>query len=392
MAEAPQHLGPEVDESTIRAIRRDLLRWYARHRRDLPWRAGTPSALAGDTPDPYHVLVSEAMLQQTQVATVIDYFQRFVAEFPTVHALAAADEQRVLRAWQGLGYYRRARHLHAAAKAIVERHAGAVPVNAEALATLPGVGPYTAGAIASIAFGQHAPILDGNVARVFARLFAIDQPIDATPTRQRLWALAADFAKGPNPGDANQALMELGATVCTPRSPRCLTCPVRTHCRAADRGQADQLPAKLPRRKATAVTHVVLAIPRPRNRKPQAPAYLFEQRDDHGLWAGMWQMPTCEDPDAQRDLPAWLACRHGLRVATLQELTTFTHATTHRTITFRVLLAPNPTGRLSTKGPPRQWATLDALDPLPLANPQRRIVTLLTEQPPNEPCLNEPRP
>jgi len=173
----PAPTDPPADPEAVRRLRRGLLRWYGRTRRDLPWRA--------DPPNPYHVLVSEAMLQQTQVATVVPYFHRFLAELPTLPDLAAADEQRVLRLWQGLGYYRRARHLHATARAIVEHHDGRVPDTPEALLTLPGVGRYTAGAVASIAFGRRAPILDGNAARVLARYFAVGEPIDRPATRRR---------------------------------------------------------------------------------------------------------------------------------------------------------------------------------------------------------------
>ncbi|MFW5682010.1 MAG: A/G-specific adenine glycosylase [Phycisphaeraceae bacterium] len=350
-------------------IRSDLLRWYRRCRRDLPWRAGTPSALAGDTPDPYHVLVSEAMLQQTRVATVVDYFHRFIEAFPTVRDLAAADEQRVLRLWQGLGYYRRARNLHAAAKAIVELHEGEVPDTVEALLGLPGVGPYTAGAIASIAFDRTAAILDGNVARVLARLHGIESPVDDTDTRKQLWQLAEQLAAGPSPGDVNQGLMELGATVCTPRSPQCLVCPLRDHCIANRDGRTEELPQRSPKRPPTAVVHTVLAI---RRRKE----FLFEQRSDDGLWAGMWQLPTWEvdvDTDEIADLAA---DRHGLAISPPVELDRFTHQTTHRTITFRVLLADTTAGRLKRGRPARCWRPLDRLDDLPLANPQRRAIEI----------------
>lgn len=366
MPSQPLHLVPGDHADTIRQV---LLRWYRRCRRDLPWRAGTPSALAGDTPDPYHVLVSETMLQQTRVATVVEYFHRFVEAFPTVRDLAAADEQRVLRLWQGLGYYRRARNLHAAAKAIVEHHAGQVPDTVEALRELPGVGPYTAGAIASIAFDQPAAILDGNVARVLARLHGIDTPIDQPATRKLLWQLAGRLATGPSPGDVNQGLMELGATLCTPRSPRCPACPLIDHCIAAREGRADELPRRLPKRKPTAVVHTVLAI---RRRK----AFLFEQRGDEGLWAGMWQLPTWETNVDAKEFPDLAADRHGLSVTPPVELERFTHQTTHRTITFRVLLAHTTAGRTRRKGPARCWRPLHRLDDLPLANPQRRAIEI----------------
>ena len=376
MPSKPRHPVSPPDPAAIRGV---LLDWYRRCRRDLPWRAGTPSALAGDRPDPYHVLVSEAMLQQTQVATVIDYFHRFLGAFPTVHDLAAADEQRVLRLWQGLGYYRRARHLHAAAKRIVDDHAGVVPDTVDALLQLPGVGRYTAGAVASIAYDRPAAILDGNVARVLARLHGIDDPIDAPATRDRLWALAGELADGESPGDVNQGLMELGATVCRPKSPACLTCPLRDHCAAARTGRAEALPHRLPKKKPAAVTHAVVAVERQGR-------FLFEQRGDGGLWAGLWQLPTLQfeaednrNQDAALALPGWFAERHGLGIEPPRQVDSFTHQTTHRTITFVLHHAPQPAGRLNRTGPARAWRRLDRLDDLPLANPQRKAVDLLRE-------------
>ncbi|MEZ6191711.1 MAG: A/G-specific adenine glycosylase [Phycisphaerales bacterium] len=211
---------PDADPR-VGKVRQRLLKWYDAHRRHLPWRADK-----SETPNPYHVLVSEAMLQQTQVATVIPYFNRFIEALPTVDDLAAADEQAVLRLWQGLGYYRRARNLHAAAKAIQQEHGGKVPDTIEALLKLPGVGRYTAGAIASIAYGRPAPILDGNVARVLARLFLIEQPVDAPKTRNTLWQLAEQLVPDKRAGDFNQAVMELGALVCTKVNPSCEACPL----------------------------------------------------------------------------------------------------------------------------------------------------------------------
>src|SRR5688572_3923564 len=207
---------------TSASFARRLLAWYDRHRRDLPWR---PDPKTGrPAPEPYHVLVSEAMLQQTQVATVIPYYHRFLARFPTVSDLANAPEQDVLRGWQGLGYYSRARNLQAAARAIVNEHGGELPRTIEDLLALPGVGRYTAGAVASIAFDVKAPIVDGNVARVLCRVDRIEtDPRDRT-TQQLLWRRAEEVLPKKRVGDFNSALMELGATVCTPKSPQCLIC------------------------------------------------------------------------------------------------------------------------------------------------------------------------
>src|SRR5687768_16089198 len=209
---------------------RRLLRWYDKCRRDLPWR---PDPAAGrPRVDPYHVLVSEAMLQQTQVATVVPYFNRFIARFPTLADLAGADEQEVLRLWQGLGYYSRARNLQAAARKVVAEYGGELPRERDRLLTLPGVGRYTAGAVASIAFDRRAPILDGNVIRVLCRIDKIQSDPRDRSTQDLLWRRAEEVLPARRAGAFNSALMELGATVCTPRSPQCLLCPVREHCEA----------------------------------------------------------------------------------------------------------------------------------------------------------------
>ncbi|MEX0654684.1 MAG: A/G-specific adenine glycosylase [Phycisphaeraceae bacterium] len=357
-------------------FRRRLLAWYDQHHRRLPWRLSPnpESRTPNPTPNPYHTLVSEAMLQQTQVATVVPYFHRFLEAFPTLEALAAAEEQQVLRLWQGLGYYRRARHLHAAAKAIVDRHAGRVPDTLDALLALPGVGRYTAGAVASIAFDRRVPILDGNVARVLARLFAVDEPIDQPTTRTALWELAEQVLPRQRVGDFNQALMELGALVCTPRQPQCLVCPLRGECAAREAGREAELPRRSPRKAPRAVRHVVAAIER-------GGRYLFEQRPSEGLWSNMWQLPTHEalDGEVADALPAWVAERYRLVCEAGEPCEPFTHQTTHRTIAFVVCPLRVNGGRLR---PGRGvWRKLDALDDLPLANPQRKVITMLRQTP-----------
>jgi len=360
---------------SVRALRRALLGWYRKHHRALPWRAapgGThgPEAVGVHAVNPYHVLVSEAMLQQTQVATVVPYFERFVGAFPTLAALAAADEQHVLAHWQGLGYYRRARHLHAAARLCVERFGGRVPATVEELLELPGVGRYAAGAIASIAYRVRAPILDGNVARVLARLFAIDEPVDTTAARHRLWALAEALVPAKHPGDFNQALMELGATVCTPRDPKCMFCPVRGRCAAFGQGRVAELPRVSPRKAPQAVTHRVVAVRR-------GGRLLFEQRPDGGLWSAMWQHPTAEALNGT-PIGAWAEARFGLVLDEPRALGAFTHQTTHRTIRFEVFSARTAGGRLRRGA--GVWRSPDALDDLPMANPQRRVCAMVREQ------------
>ncbi|GAG10844.1 unnamed protein product, partial [marine sediment metagenome] len=214
-------------------LRRRLLAWYVKHERDLPWRRSS---------DPYRVWLSEVMLQQTQVATVRDYFRRFVREFPTVHKLAAADEQEVLRLWEGLGYYRRARQLHAAAQQVVAEHGGRFPQEVRELQRLPGVGRYTAGAIASIAFDRRAPILEANTIRLLSRLTGYrDDPLKAAGQRL-LWATAEEILPTKHVARFNQALMELGSLVCTPNEPKCDACPLASLCAANAAGLQKQIP------------------------------------------------------------------------------------------------------------------------------------------------------
>jgi len=345
-------------------MRQALLRWYRRAHRRLPWRAAP-----GTRADPYAVLVSEAMLQQTQVATVVDYFERFMEAFPTVQALAASDEQDVLRLWQGLGYYRRARNLRRAARHIVDEHDGRIPSDPQQLRALPGVGPYTAGAIASIAFGQHVPVLDGNVARVLVRLFAVAGPIDRPDVRAAMWELAARLVRrARHPGDVNQALMELGATVCTPRRPACRACPVSRACAALAQGRVDQLPTSKPRAAQREVRHDVFAL----RRRGQV---LIEQRGNDGLWAGLWQLPTIEDAESKGAAARAIAERLDLQIEPPVEVGCFTHITTHRRIDFHVHEAGVTNGR--RRRGTGVWRSLEDVDDLPMSNAQRRAIEQL---------------
>lgn len=255
-------------------LRTQLLGWYDAHARDLPWRRD---------PSPYGTLVSEVMLQQTRVEAVIPYYTRWMERFPDVHTLADADEHDVLRAWEGLGYYSRARNLHGAARVVRERFAGELPGDCAALRELPGVGDYTAGAVASIAFGRVEPAVDGNVRRVLARVFDLEAPGAA-----ELRARAATLVDPDRPGDFNQALMELGATVCTPRSPACNDCPIRTHCLARARGTVALRPA--PRKRATVPSFDLVSVVL----IDRVGRVLLRRRPDTGLLAGMWEFPSVD--------------------------------------------------------------------------------------------------
>lgn len=318
--------------------------------------------------NPYHVLLSEAMLQQTQVATVIPYFHRFIEAFPTIHTLAKADEQEVLTLWQGLGYYRRARNLHAAARMVVEQFAGEVPATVDDLLKLPGVGRYTAGAIASIAHSTQAAVVDGNVERVFARLMLIEEPINAPATKKQVWSIADGLVPKSSPGDYNQALMELGAMICMPKLPKCFVCPVRESCRAVQETNPETLPMKLAKKKPKEVTHVVIAAERNGD-------FLFEQRPAAGLWSNMWQLPTWEGPPnlyTNQILAKWFKERFNLSLVEMYQTTYFTHQTTHRTIQFEVFHASIKNGRLKTNT--GTWRKLDQIDDMPVSNPQRKVI------------------
>jgi len=275
---------------TAGQIQKRLLHWFGRHARVLPWRS------AAARRDPYRVWISEIMLQQTQVATVIPYYRRWLRLFPTVRALAAAKPAAVLKAWEGLGYYLRARHLHAAARALVRRHDGRLPANREALLALPGVGRYTAGAILSIAFGQPEPLVDGNVARVLARPFGIRHNVKSARGQRRLWKLAGELMRAgrapkfvprrrpPHPGRFNESLMELGATVCVPQNPRCGMCPLRALCVARRRGVTALLPNTGVRPKSRLIRQRALLIWRDGR-------VLVRRRPGGGRMGGFWEFP-----------------------------------------------------------------------------------------------------
>ncbi len=260
------------------AIRQKLLDWYDEAARDLPWR---------QTRDPYAIWVSEVMLQQTRVETVIPYYERFLASFPTPRDLAEADEDTVLSHWSGLGYYRRARLLHAGIREVVTQYGGQVPEDAEARRALPGVGRYTAGAIGSIAFEKEEPIVDGNVTRVLARLFRIGTPVGSAVTCKRIWEEAARLVPGARPGAFNQALMELGATVCTPKQPSCELCPVADDCEARAHGEVDALPVPRPRKSPSQVK--LAAVVATQGRGPKQRVWLL--RSERSLFAGLWGLP-----------------------------------------------------------------------------------------------------
>ena len=321
------------DLATRTRLRQQLLQWYGHQGRALPWR---------QTRDPYAIWVSEVMLQQTQVTTVLPFYQRWLQVLPTLTDLAAAPRAQVLKLWEGLGYYRRAIHLHQAAQHLVQEQGGQIPDSLEALQQLPGIGRTTAGGILSAAFNQSTPILDGNVKRVLARLIALPQPpAQALP---QLWELSEQLLDPDHPRDFNQALMDLGATVCRRRSPQCLLCPWRQDCRAYNQGQQDQLPMTQP------------APPRPHKRIAVAvvfkgPELLIDQRLESSMLSGLWEFPGGKIEPGET--PAQCVVREvkeeiGIEVEVVEELATIDHAYTHFTITLIAYICRYVSGEIQT--------------------------------------------
>lgn len=328
-----------------------LTDWFRAAARPLPWRT-TPR-------DPYRSLVSEAMLQQTQVSRVLEKFEPFLKRFPTVVTLASAPDPDVLAAWSGLGYYRRARNLHAAAKAIVAEHDAHIPQSLDDLLSLPGVGRYTAGAIASIVFNQPAPIVDGNVRRVLLRIEGKD--LDEKTADAWAWHRAEELVTiATDPAAFNEGLMELGALICTPASPQCPHCPLRADCIARRKGLQSVIPRPKKRAATSEVHHAVVVV------RDKASRLLLERRPDRGMWAGMWQAPTLEG-DSIPDQSAVMRAA-GVRSMAFRE--SFMHQTTHRKVHFHVWEAVSSTK--PTNG--RLWLDAAEVADLALANPHRRIL------------------
>jgi A/G-specific adenine glycosylase len=338
------------------AIRRKLLAWYDRNGRDLPWRRSR---------DPYAIWVSEVMLQQTQVKTVLGRFARFLVRFPSVDALARAPDDDVLHEWQGLGYYSRARRLHAAARAMRAEHGGRVPESRDALLALPGMGAYSAGAVASIAFGERVPVVDGNVVRVLTRLFALAGDPGRAPLKPRLWELAAELVPSARPGDFNQALMELGATVCAPREPACDRCPLARECKARALGTPRRFPEFPARMQPTAV-RVAAAVVRRAGR-----VLVVRVPDDAPRWAGLHVFPHVAlraRESAERG--ALRAAReHGVRARIAGPLGTFRYSITRFRMTLEAFTA--------TGVGPGRFYRLAELSELAMPAPHRRVAAAL---------------
>lgn len=355
------------DTSPVQTIlRRRLLAWYKRQSRSLPWR---------QTSDPYRIWISEIMLQQTQVDTVIPYYQRFLEMFPDVGSLADASLAQVLKAWENLGYYSRARNLHAAARMIVDTYGGRIPDTPEEIKTLPGIGPYSAGAILSIAYGKPLPAVDGNVRRILSRIFAIRKPVDDVREQRNLFALAATLIPVRYPGDFNQALMDLGATLCRPKNPDCPRCPIAALCRARLAGLQTILPIT---RKAPAVPHRQAAAAVIQNSEGKL---LIVQRPVSGLLASFWKLPggfVCDAEEGKVGLKSRVREELGISIRVGKKLSSVDHVYTHFRITLhaydcRLLKgAPEPIGCQAWC-----WASHADLQKLPLSKIDRVILAAI---------------
>ena len=337
----------------------DLLSWYRQYGRTLPWRGH---------PDPYAVWVSEIMLQQTRVETVIPYFEKWMQLYPTVEDLATASEQDVLNAWEGLGYYSRARNLYNAAKIVVEKHNSQLPRDLKALRALPGIGRYTVGAIASIAFNLDEPTLDGNLRRVFARLFDVSQPADAPAGEKILWKLAAEHLPEGQAGDYNQALMDLGASICLPKNPRCLICPLMEICKARINGTQEQRPVLKPKKETPHHIHVAGVI-------LENGKVLLAKRPSKGLLGGMWEFPNGRvDGNPEEGLESALETGYRLKVRKAEALIIVKHAYTH----FRVTVHAFRCELVSlSKNKNMKWVRLKELEDYPMGKVDRQIARVL---------------
>lgn len=344
-----------------------VLDWYSRHGRDLPWRK---------LRDPYAIWISEVMLQQTRVEAVLPYFERWMESLPSMQALAGASEHVVLKHWEGLGYYNRARSLRRAAQMIVRDHNGEIPTDAVALRRLPGVGEYTAAAVASIAFGKDEPALDGNIRRVLARVFNVRAPIGSPAAQRRIRDLALQNLPRGRAADFNQALMDLGAMICVAGNPRCTSCPVRGMCAAYRLGRQATLPVRAGRKRPRRIHMAALVI-------LDQGKVLLHRRPSHGLLGGMWEFPKVEldgklirPLQIQRKLPAVIRSAMGLQVECLKHFIQVSHAYSHFAVlveAFRCVVASRsvPAGY--------RWASFKRLSGYPMGKVDRKIANRLRE-------------
>ena len=363
--QADSHNG--LPESVVLSLRELLRSWYAQMGRDLPWR---------QTPDPYAIWISEIMLQQTQVKTVLPYYHRWLQQFPNVEKLAAADLQQVLKAWQGLGYYARARNLHRCAREIIQQHDGIFPQDKKAVLGLPGIGRTTAGGILSAAFNQPEAILDGNVKRVLARIIGLSVP--PSKATKQLWQLSETLLDPKHPRDFNQAIMDLGATVCTPHNPSCLLCPWQGHCQAFKLNLQSEIPMSETR---TPIPHKLIGVAVIWNDRGQI---LIDQRKPDGLLGGLWEFPGGKIEPGET-VPA---CIHreireelGIEIEVGEHLITVEHAYTHFQVSLNVHHCRHLEGVPQPLACDRVcWVSLDQLDQFPFPKANVKIIEALKSQ------------
>jgi A/G-specific adenine glycosylase len=357
-----------LNKFNVTAFQEDLLSWYNEIHRDLPWRKDQ---------DPYKIWVSEIMLQQTRVDTVIPYFEKFMEKFPSIHDLANAEEETVLKAWEGLGYYSRARNLHSAVKEVSEKYGGEVPNEPKEIATLKGVGPYTAGAISSIAFGLPEPAVDGNVMRVLSRILLIKEDISKPKARSIFEQAVRRMISKENPSHFNQALMELGALVCTPRSPSCLLCPVQTHCHGFQEGIQDELPVK---KKKSKVKTVLIAVAVLMNPKGEV---LIHKRPSTGLLANLWQFPNHETvskgTDQTEQLERYLQEQFAIKAQMEAHVVNFQHIFSHLKWNLAVYMGKTTANGLECEQDGR-FVSLQELEQYPFPVSHQKIINMITTE------------
>lgn len=360
--------GAEALVERTREVGEKLIAWWDEGHADLPWRRAH---------DAYAIWVAEVMLQQTQIATVIPYFERWMARFPTVQALAAAELDEVLKLWEGLGYYSRARHLHAAAQTVVTEHGGQIPDTIVALRRLKGIGPYTAGAIASIAFGRRAAVLDGNVIRVLSRLTDLERDVTETETRRGLWRLAQALVPAQRAGDYNQALMELGQRICTPAAPDCHRCPLAPFCLARQRGTQLERPVRPPRRNTPHFDVAAGVIWRDGR-------FLIAQRPLDGLLGGLWEFPGGKREEGEslaRTLKREIKEELAIDIEVGAPLATIRHAYTHFRITLQAFHAQHLAGEPQhLEVMDHAWVTLEEVERFAFALTDRKIIEALRNE------------
>lgn len=353
----------KLESFNITGFQSDLISWYKSQKRDLPWRLNQ---------DPYRIWISEIMLQQTRVDTVIPYYNRFMEKFPDVKALAEADEQDVLKAWEGLGYYSRARNLQTAAREVMTLHGGEMPSVPKLLGALKGIGPYTTGAISSIAFGLPEPAVDGNVMRVLSRILEVDEDIALPKTRKTFEAFVRALISKENPSSFNQGLMELGALICTPQSPMCLFCPVQQHCRAFESGRQLELPMKSKAKKKKTIRYAALLC---RNSEGKV---LIEKRPAKGLLAGLWQFPMVEFSGEENELAGLAFQETDMKIQIGEKAGVLKHVFTH--LVWEIDIYHATAEAIEPVRAPARFATLSEIKARPFPVSHQKMMPYLSDE------------